>query len=126
MNRLFGLICVILCIVILLLSAACLPAGARSSLPTDSASRLRGDADGDGEISSIDVTIVQRVIAGAVIDSDGTVALYCDVTGDGLSLPDVTAIQRYLAGLKDNYRVGVPYYDDPYDPTEDNQLPILR
>ena len=112
MKRFLGSITVLF-VIIVLLSAVCLSAGARGS--------LRGDADDDGAITSIDVTIVQRVVAGMVTDDDGEIAQRCDMDGDGLSLPDATAIQRFLAGLHVDYQIG----DDTYDPTEENQLPIL-
>ncbi|MBQ3330199.1 MAG: hypothetical protein IJG87_03375 [Ruminococcus sp.] len=103
-------------ILIALLSAVCLSAGARTY--------LRGDADGDGEISSLDVTVVQRVVAGIITDSDGSITERGAVTGgDSLTLPDATQIQRYLAGLT-NCNVGEPASDIVF-PTEDNQLPIL-
>lgn len=98
-----------------------------ASLSAGAQTWLRGDADGDGEISSLDVTAVQRVAAGLSRDVGGGVALRCDMTGDGLSLPDATAIQRYLAGLSDRYHVGeLCSGDDVFEPTEDNQLPILK
>lgn len=98
-----------------LLSAVCLSAGAQSN--------LRGDADGDGEITSVDVTVVQRVVAGILTDPDGSISKRGAVTGDSLTLLDATEIQRYLAGLKNN-RVGEPA-SDIIIPTEDNQLPII-
>ena len=92
-----------------------------------SAAHMIGDADGDGEISSIDVTTAQRVIAKIFSDDDGSIAIRADVTGGGLSQPDVTAIQRYLAGLADGYQIGKMTGDDfPIFPTEDNQLPIVK
>lgn len=88
---------------------------------------MAGDADGDGTVTSIDVTTAQRVIAGILHDDDGSISRRADVTGDGLSLPDVTAIQRYLAGLTDRYHIGETVGNDPpLLPTEDNQLPVVR
>lgn len=106
-------VCLSLC-----LSAACL-----------SYIYIRGDADGDGDITSIDVTVAQRVIVGIVTDPDGAIARRSDVTGDGLALPDATAIQRYLAGFTDPYQIGQPASENPTVnpafPTEENQLPVL-
>lgn len=101
----------------------CLPAACLSY------TYIRGDADGDGDITSLDVTVAQRVIAGIVTDPDGSITKRCDVTGDGLTLPDATAIQRYLAGFTDPYQIGQPASEkptvNPALPTEENQLPIL-
>lgn len=85
-----------------------------------------GDADGDGAITSLDATTIQRVITVMIPDDDGKIRLRGDVNEDGLSLPDVTVIQRYLAGYDDRTRIG-KIADDirPCLPTEDNQLPIL-
>ena len=105
-----------------LLSAACLPAGAQSF--------LRGDADGDGAITSSDVTYVQRVIAGILPDPDGSISKRGAVTGGGLTLADATEIQRYLAGFMNRYHIGEAVPETPTTdnlfPTEDNQLPILK
>ncbi|MBQ3265766.1 MAG: dockerin type I repeat-containing protein [Ruminococcus sp.] len=99
---------------------------AASCLTVSALTYVKGDADGDGEITSIDVTTAQRVIAGILPDTGGLIAQRADVTCDGLSLPDVTAIQRYLAGLADGYHVGETIVIPSVDPTEDNQLPIMR
>ena len=121
MKRLFGLISGLICLITVLLPAACLSAGARFY--------LRGDADGDGKITSLDVTTAQRVLTGIITDDDGSITRRSDVTGDGLTLPDATAIQRYLAGFADPYQIGQSASEkptvNPALPTEENQLPIL-
>lgn len=117
MKRFLGLV-YILIVIIVLLSAVCLSTGARTW--------LRGDADNDGAITSIDVTTVQRVVAGVITDDDGAIAIRCDMDGDGLSLPDATAIQRSLAGLPTVFHVGETVNDDIYEPTVDDELPILK
>lgn len=62
-----------------------------------------GDADGDGEISINDATLVQKVLSGMVSDPYAEKA--GDIDGDGeLSVNDVTYIQKYIAG-----------YDIPFD-----------
>ena len=117
----------ILCLTILLclLSAVCLSAAADGW--------LHGDSDGDGEIGSADVTMIQRVIAGICEDTDGMISARGEVTGDELTLLDATEIQRYLAGLKCSDAVGKPAGSAPEQPTsgfcfptEDNQLPIFK
>ena len=58
-----------------------------------------GDADGDGSVSIIDATKIQRIIAG--LDSKYSIAAKsADADGDGdVTVLDATRIQRYLAGL---------------------------
>ena len=117
MQRLIGL-------VICLMLAACVLCAAGTAAAYGA---VRGDADGDGKVTSLDVTVIQRVITGELTDDDGMIASRGDVTGDGLSLLDATAIQHYLAGFNNDYHIGentgstFPFVF----PTEDNQLPVL-
>ncbi len=106
------------------LSAVCLSAGAQTY--------LRGDADGDGSITSLDATVVQRVVSGINSDSDGSIAGRAALTDGPLSIQDATRIQMFLAHFDNRYRIGdrVDATETPTQaimlPTEDNQLPILR
>lgn len=107
------------------LSASCLSANALSW--------LRGDADGDGEITSVDVTVIQRVLSGAYPDEEGMIKKRGAVTGDELSLPDATALQRYLALFSDHYHIGEMCTEEETQPptefvfpTQENQLPIIK
>ena len=65
----------------------------------------RGDADGDGEISVLDATVIQKVLASVMTDEHGYISYRGDVTGDGLDITDATAIQKYLAGLSNIYAI---------------------
>ena len=65
-----------------------------------------GDADGDGLVTIADATLMQCVLAEAEPDADGTIARRCDVDGGGLSISDVTAVQRKLAEYSDPYHIG--------------------
>ena len=60
--------------------------------------RLLGDVDGDGGVTVLDATAIQRKLAALYVASyDEALA---DVDGDGtVTILDATAIQRYLAGL---------------------------
>ena len=65
---------------------------------------LYGDADGDGEVTSFDVTLIQRhlVSIGTPIAEQNMKAAI--VTGnDVLSVFDATLIQRYLVGMIDHF-----------------------
>ena len=65
---------------------------------------LLGDADGDGEVTVLDVTMMQRVLAklsGAVI-----VEATADVDGNGeVNVVDATYIQRYTASMPVKYPI---------------------
>ena len=58
-----------------------------------------GDADGDGEVTIIDATRIQRILADLDPDEDGMGSLRGDVNSDGLDIMDATKIQRYLVDL---------------------------
>ena len=72
---------------------------------TRSGVRLRGDADMDGEVTVLDATRVQRVLAEleTAIDLDAA-----DITGDGLDILDATRIQRFVADFDDGYHINEP------------------
>ena len=59
----------------------------------------RGDADGDGEITILDATTIQRRLAAYSVANPNITDTYGDVTGDGLDILDATCIQRHLVGL---------------------------
>ena len=66
---------------------------------------LLGDADGDGEVTIIDVTKIQRILANNSVDSFNEAA--ADVDSDGeLTIIDATWIQRHLAGFDIPYLIG--------------------
>ena len=68
-----------------------------------------GDADGDGILSILDATAIQRWLADLPVSK--WVKRLADFDGDGeVTILDATAIQRYLAGLL------CPHHQD--DPTE--------
>lgn len=65
---------------------------------------LCGDSDGDGYITIIDATVIQRVLALLMNDEDGMISLRGDSNEDGLDILDATRIQRYLV----QFTVNVP------------------
>lgn len=66
-----------------------------------------GDADGDGDISSVDVTFIQRHNAMIVTGIDEDTLMNADVDGNGLlEIIDATWIQRYLAYIDTPYGIG--------------------
>ena len=70
--------------------------------------RLLGDVDGDGEVTIVDATFIQRKLASIPIpfEFNETVA---DTDGDNdVSVIDATYIQRWLASLPSNDNIGKP------------------
>ena len=60
-----------------------------------------GDADGDGEITPMDVSEVQYYLATRSTHADEKSLMFADVDGNGnLEIADVTYIQRYLVGME--------------------------
>lgn len=71
-------------------------------------SYLVGDADGNGEVDSVDATIMQRCLARMDVDVDANFDQRADITQDGaMDLMDVTYLQRYLANMDAVYPVNV-------------------
>ena len=70
--------------------------------------RILGDIDGDGDVTVIDVTLLQRHLAGISIPHTVDVKL-ADVDGDeDVTILDVTYIQRWLAGIITDDNIGKP------------------
>ena len=66
-----------------------------------------GDADGDGDITIMDATRVQRVLAKFDDDADGMISLRAAMDDDKvLGIMDATRIQRMLANFDDPYHIG--------------------
>ncbi len=69
---------------------------------------LLGDADGDGDVTATDVTVIQRADAG-IITATADMIKRGDVDGDGeLTILDATYIQRYLASVSVPYGINQP------------------
>ena len=64
-----------------------------------------GDADGDGEVTIIDVTTIQRKLINIPVSSFNEVAADADIDGE-LTIIDATWIQRHLAGFNIPYPIG--------------------
>ena len=82
----------------------CLMIAVSMILPVSAAgSYLRGDADGDGEVTIMDATVIQRRLAEIPMPSFDERA--ADVDGDGLNITEATQIQRYLAEFDNIYHI---------------------
>ena len=67
---------------------------------------ILGDADGDGEVTILDATYIQRALVGVTLPTPCDEAA-ADVDGDGeMTIIDVTCIQRYLVGIAMPYAIG--------------------
>ena len=91
-----GTVTAILMIFGLLAVTAILPVNATESY-------IRGDANGDGHVTIMDATVIQRRLAEIPTPSFDERA--ADVDGDGLNITDATQIQRYLAEFDNIYHI---------------------
>lgn len=74
--------------------------GSASSNPSAPASTRKGDLNGDGKISALDIVKLQRLIVGLDALSADALAI-ADVNGDGkVSALDIVKIQRHIVGLE--------------------------
>ncbi len=66
---------------------------------------VRGDSDGDGDVTIIDATAIQRKLASILLSFFDEIA--ADVDGDGdVTIIDATSIQRHLANFENTYGIG--------------------
>ena len=66
-----------------------------------------GDADADGEVTILDATAIQRMLAELSVSSFHRKAADADGDGD-VTIMDATAIQRHIAELPTNENIGKP------------------
>lgn len=115
------ILCVI-CICVLVILAAVLPASAAQG----DGFYLRGDTDRDGKITILDATLIRLKIADMEVPFMDELA--ADVDDDGLSILDATEIQRYLVKLKTHEAIGelvvIPGETTPL-PTDAYELPFI-
>ena len=76
---------------------------------------ILGDVDGDGEVTILDATFIQRYLADLPIPFEFNEAI-ADVDGeDGVTIIDATYIQRWLADLDCPKGIGQPMFIEPDD-----------
>ena len=73
---------------------------------------ILGDVDGDGKVTVVDATAIQRKLASLSVSAFNEKA--ADTDGDGeVTIIDATAIQRWLAGLSAPEGIGEPIGAQP-------------
>ena len=78
--------------------ADCNVCGETREVPEKPVDVVYGDADGDGEITALDVVALQQLFAGYEVTLDEAAA---DADGDGeITALDVVALQQYFAGYE--------------------------
>lgn len=65
-----------------------------------------GDANGDGEITLMDATVIQRYLSCLPVSAPDIVARNGDITGEGIKVSAATWIQRHVAETVIPYEVG--------------------
>ena len=110
---------------LLVISAAALIIGAATVTQINAAeaeTAKLGDANGDGAVDIVDVTVIQMHAAG-LITLTGSRLAASDVDGSGITdIIDATAIQRYAAGMATGFAIGEEF-DPGTIPTEPCELP---
>ena len=88
---------------------------------------IRGDVNGDNEVTISDVTDIQKRLADMETPSFNERA--ADVDDNGLDISDATAIQRYLAEYENIYHIGetVTFTEPTTQPTSRDpyELPFI-
>ena len=81
------------------------PAPTQPSTDAPAPVAVYGDADGDGDVTILDATFIQRFVAGISLPKPLN-ELNADVDGDGsVTIIDATLIQRFKAGIIDKFPV---------------------
>jgi len=65
-----------------------------------------GDADGNGEITLMDATVIQRYLSNLPVSDPDIVVRNGDIEGEGIEVSDATWIQRHIAKMVIPYEVG--------------------
>ncbi len=75
------------------------------TIPAETTGYILGDVDGDGKVTIIDATAIQRHLASIPTFAYHEEAADTDEDGD-ITIIDATAIQRWLANLPANDKIG--------------------
>ena len=86
-------------------------------------SYIRGDADGDGTVTIVDATVIQRRLCDIEVKSFNESA--ADIDDSGLDITDVTRIQRWLADIHDAFGIGELVIVNPALTQDEYELPFV-
>lgn len=75
---------------------------------------LMGDVDGDGKVSVLDATAIQRIVAKLIIPTEEMLIKAKVTGGDDVTILDATEIQRYIAKISDNGNINVELPSEEY------------
>ncbi|WP_405346832.1 leucine-rich repeat protein [Ruminococcus sp.] len=77
--------------------------------PTEVSVKYLGNVDGDGNVTAIDATLIQRYLCNIKTMVSDEMFMMGDVDGDGIiTIIDVSFIMRYLATIEVPYPIGEP------------------
>ena len=80
-----------------------------TEVPTEASVKYLGDVDGDGTVTSIDATLIQRHLCYIKTMISDEMIMMGDVDDDGIiSIIDVSYMMRYLATIEVPYPIGKP------------------
>ena len=86
--------------------------------------RIRGDADGDGTVTVIDATTIQRHLVQIPTPSFNEKA--ADADDNGLDITDATFIGRWLADITVPCKIGEFVKDNTLPTQEEYELPPMQ
>ncbi len=101
--------CFLCCLLTMLTLCSCQTEAANNN-DNQEDKRILGDADGDGDITIMDATTIQRYLAGVSIPTFDQDAADTNGSGD-VEITDTTMIQRHLVGISVPYKIGEPISD---------------
>ena len=76
---------------------------------------IRGDSDSDGEVTVMDATNIQKILAYLITDYDEMTVVRSKTSDDNLSVLDATLIQKYLAHISNPNRINEAVKYSPSD-----------
>ena len=105
MNRIIQTVSCFLCCLLTMLTLCSCQTEAANNDNTQEDKIILGDADCDSDISIMDVTTIQRYLAGVSVPSFDQDAADTNGSGD-VEITDGTLIQRHLVGISVPYKIG--------------------
>lgn len=111
----------------LIIALSCCTVIGFSAIETDDEAGTRvyllGDADLDGEVTIIDVTLIQRYLVN-MTEMNGLQIELTDVADTGLDITSATLIQRYIVGMQTKYPIGENAADENEGVVYEETLPL--